>query len=364
MLCTNAFNLIDGIDGLAAGVGLTATLTTMIAGMLQGQVMLCLATAPLAGALIGFLRYNFNPASIFLGDCGSLLIGFLLGSCGVIWGQKSATLLGMAAPAMAIAFPLLEVGLSIARRFVVSEPIFNADRRHIHHLLLERGFTPKRVTLLLYGVCSVGAALSLLESLGRNRLTAVVIVFFIAMAWLGIQYLGYVEFEATRRFLWGGLRPVLRAHVNLELLERSLVSARSVQQCWSALEKAAQSLGYSQMNARMSGLEFSTAPRAPRQTAFWQMRLNLSPEDYLNVKQQGEQGHQPAALMPFIEVVRRIMPEKLAQFETARATPGQSKPITYATCRGPVQASPRNSSTTSVMSSDCVAPSVKAVTAS
>ena len=106
--CTNSFNLIDGLDGLASGVGLFATATTLIAAMLQHNIPLAAATVPLAGALLGFLRYNFNPASIFLGDSGSLIIGFLLGSFGVIWSQKSATLLGMTAPLMALSIPLLE----------------------------------------------------------------------------------------------------------------------------------------------------------------------------------------------------------------------------------------------------------------
>src|SRR5262249_19014445 len=87
--CTNAFNLIDGVDGLAAGLGLFATLTSLIAALALGNLTLALATAPLAGALLGFLRYNFNPASIFLGDSGSLLVGFLLGCYGVLWSQKS-----------------------------------------------------------------------------------------------------------------------------------------------------------------------------------------------------------------------------------------------------------------------------------
>ncbi len=99
--CTNALNLIDGVDGLAAGVALFATATTLIAALLQHNVSLALATAPLVGATLGFLRYNFNPASIFLGDSGSLLLGFLLGSYGVVWSQKSATILGMTAPLIA-----------------------------------------------------------------------------------------------------------------------------------------------------------------------------------------------------------------------------------------------------------------------
>ena len=89
--CANAFNLIDGVDGLASGVGLLATLTTLAAGLLHGDSGLVVVTAPLAGALIGFLRFNFNPASIFLGDSGSLWVGFMLGCYGIIWSQKSAT---------------------------------------------------------------------------------------------------------------------------------------------------------------------------------------------------------------------------------------------------------------------------------
>jgi len=158
ILCSNAFNLIDGMDGLAAGVGLTATMTTFIAGLLHGDITLGLATAPLAGCLLGFLRYNFNPASIFLGDSGSLLIGFLLGSYAVIWSQKSATMLGVAGPAMALALPLLEVGLSILRRFLRNEPIFTGDRGHIHHRLLDRGFTPRKAALLLYTTVSAAWA--------------------------------------------------------------------------------------------------------------------------------------------------------------------------------------------------------------
>ena len=122
LACCNAFNLIDGLDGLASGMGLFSTLTIFLAALLHGDLMLSLATLPLAGALLGFLRYNFNPASVFLGDSGSLLIGFLLGCYGVIWSQKSATMLGMTAPLMAMAIPLIDVLLSIFRRWLRGQP--------------------------------------------------------------------------------------------------------------------------------------------------------------------------------------------------------------------------------------------------
>ena len=185
LTCTNAFNLVDGMDGLAAGVGLFATLTMFLAAILHGNMPLALATFPLAGCLLGFLCYNFNPATIFLGDSGSLLIGFLLGCFGVVWTQKSASFLGMTAPLMALSIPLVDVGLAIVRRALKRQPIFSADRGHIHHRLLDRGLTPKRAVLLLYGICSIVATFSLVANMveNDNRLSAFVIILFCAITW-------------------------------------------------------------------------------------------------------------------------------------------------------------------------------------
>ena len=204
VMCANAFNLIDGLDGLASGMGLFATLTTFLAAVLHGNESLALVTLPLAGALLEFLRYNFNPASVFLGDSGSLLIGFLLGSYGVIWSQKSATLLGMTAPLMALAIPLLDVCLSVTRRWLRGQPIFTADRGHIHHRLLDLGTTHRRVVLILYAVCGFYAALSLLQSLLSNQVGGLIIILFCAATWIGIQHLGYNEFDAAGRTLRSG----------------------------------------------------------------------------------------------------------------------------------------------------------------
>jgi UDP-GlcNAc:undecaprenyl-phosphate GlcNAc-1-phosphate transferase len=360
VLCSNAFNLIDGVDGLAAGVGLTATLTTLIAALARGDITLSLATAPLAGCLCGFLRFNFNPASIFLGDCGALLLGFLLGCYGVIWGQKDVTMLGMAAPAMALGLPLVEVSLSILRRFLRNEPIFTADRGHIHHRLLDRGFTPRRAALLLYGVCGVGAVLSLLQGVLEN-LSVAVILLFAACAVGGIQYLGYVEFNATRRFLWGGLRPMLSAHVKLESFERSLAGARTLDQCWVAITAGAQALGYSQVDARLAGRRFGGTPLRHSEGAFWQMRLNLPNRDFVNITQKEDAVEQPVLVIAFAEIVRRVLPVRVKEIAASTESLGLTSVVEASES---AQAAPRNSSTRTVMSSDCGAPSVNPVTAS
>jgi UDP-GlcNAc:undecaprenyl-phosphate/decaprenyl-phosphate GlcNAc-1-phosphate transferase len=312
ILCANAFNLIDGVDGLAAGVGLTATLTSLAAAVLHGDTMLALATAPLAGGLIAFLRYNFNPASIFLGDSGSLSVGFLLGTYAVIWSEKSATLLGIAAPAMALALPLIEVGLSIARRFLRNEPIFEGDRGHIHHRLLDRGFTPRRVALVLYGAGGVAATLSLI----RNRFPGFAFLLFLVAAYGGVRYLSYAEFRAAGRFVRSWLRPVLGAQVRVELLERSLRSAGTVAECWTAIATAGRALGYGRVVARLNGVRFASGPSGRREA--WQMRVNLSGGDYVNISHFPGATGQPRILASFVEMVGSVLPgvlESLRQVE-------------------------------------------------
>jgi UDP-GlcNAc:undecaprenyl-phosphate GlcNAc-1-phosphate transferase len=243
--CSNAFNLIDGLDGLAAGLGLFATLAMLIAGLLQHNVALALATAPLAGALLGFLRYNFNPATVFLGDSGSLLIGFMLGSYGAIWSQKSTTLFSMTAPLMVVAIPLLDVGLSVARRFLRHQPIFSADRGHIHHRLLDRGFTPRRVALVLYAVSGFFACLSLLASLLHNQFSGFVIVVFCLATWLGIQNLHYAEFDLARRmFLGGRFRCMINDEMQLRSFSQSLSVARTDEELWTVVRESARQFGF------------------------------------------------------------------------------------------------------------------------
>jgi UDP-GlcNAc:undecaprenyl-phosphate GlcNAc-1-phosphate transferase len=248
---------------------------------------------------------------------------------------------------MALALPLLEVCLSVGRRFLASEPIFGGDRGHIHHRLLDFGFTPRRVALLLYGVCTIGAVLSLLPSVVRQQYAGLVVVAFGLVTWLGVHCLRYVEFEAASRFLWNRLRPMLRGHVQLERLERSLRSASTIGRCWDAVEDAARSLGYSEVNARLAGARYSTTSPSARNGAYWQMRLNLPGSDYVNITQRDGAARNPILVIPFIELLSRILPAKL-----------ESLQIQWAAVE------PQNSSTTSVMSSDWATPSVNPATPS
>jgi len=155
VLCANAFNLIDGLDGLCAGLGCTGALALFAMAWIRQDAGLEGATLPLAGALLGFLCYNLRRATMFLGDSGALLIGFILGGCGVMWTGQTGMQVVMVAPLLALSVPLADVFLSVLRRLASHRPIFSADRAHIHHRLLDRGLYPTRVVFVLYawGMC-------------------------------------------------------------------------------------------------------------------------------------------------------------------------------------------------------------------
>lgn len=284
VFCTNAFNLIDGVDGLASGVGLFATVTALIAALMHGSYGLAMATAPLAGALLGFLRYNFNPASIFLGDSGSYFVGFLLGCYGVLWSHKAATMLGVTAPLLALAVPLLDVCLSVVRRFLRGRPIFGADRGHIHHKLLDRGMTPRRAVLVLYGVSGLCAAFSLVGSGSGNQFTGVVLVLFAVVVWVGVQNLGYTELHTAGRMIrQRGFRRLLNAELAVRHAQERLAATHPGDpQTWSALTTLARDLGYSGLTVDLDGRRrsedlFETA-------ATWTVRFNVEGRGWIEMR--------------------------------------------------------------------------------
>jgi UDP-GlcNAc:undecaprenyl-phosphate GlcNAc-1-phosphate transferase len=311
LACSNAFNLIDGLDGLAAGIGMLATLTIVLAALILGNFPLALATLPLAGSLLGFLRYNFSPASIFLGDCGSLLIGFLLGCFGVIWSQKSATMLGMTAPLVAMTIPFLEVTLSVVRRFLRHQPIFRGDRGHIHHRLLALGLTPRNVALVLYGACGVGAACSLLQSLANARFAGVAVVLFCAMVWIGVQQLKYIEFGVVMQMLMRGeFRRILQAKIRLEVFEDLIVHKQNIEECWPALRDTCRELGFSHVSLYIDGREFKDTFAEPNGPEDWNIRIALSAENSIIVRHPLNSPLQAMIVVPFMETMHQHLAAK------------------------------------------------------
>jgi UDP-GlcNAc:undecaprenyl-phosphate/decaprenyl-phosphate GlcNAc-1-phosphate transferase len=203
---TNAFNLIDGMDGLAAGAALFATTAMLVPSLAEGQLLAPVLLLALAGSIIGFLKFNFNPASIFLGDSGSFLLGSMLSLLAVEYSHKSTAAFAIGVPIVALGLPVIDTGMVILRRFLNGKPIFLGDRRHIHHILIERGLKPRNAVILLYGVCGLFGLFSLLFLNPSGRNNGIILVFLGICICLGIQQLHCLEFKELIGYLIRGLR--------------------------------------------------------------------------------------------------------------------------------------------------------------
>ncbi len=308
--CSNALNLIDGLDGLASGVGLFAVVTTLLAAIFHGNLGLAMATVPLCGCLLAFLRYNFSPASIFLGDCGSLTIGFMLGCFGLIWSQNSGTFLGMAAPLMALALPLVDVTLSIGRRFLRNAPIFHGDRGHIHHMVLARGFKPRDTALILYGVCGIAAFLSLLQTFPGYQLRGLTIAVFCSLVFAGVNYLGYVELSAARRTLSRKMiLRVVKEEIYLQELESSLGMANSPDECWNVVRNACNDMHFASVQMYLQGESYTEEfiPRTGEPS--WKMNLVIGRSSFLTLTRVSER-RPPKLMTPVLDLLQESIQKK------------------------------------------------------
>lgn len=146
----NVINLIDGLDGLAAGLTSIAATTLLVGAVITHQNDAAILALILLAICLGFLRHNFFPASIFMGDCGSMLLGYLLAITSMIGLLKSTASIALAVPLLALAIPLLDTSMAIIRRMRKRQPIFKPDKEHLHHLLLFRGYSQRQVALILY----------------------------------------------------------------------------------------------------------------------------------------------------------------------------------------------------------------------
>jgi UDP-GlcNAc:undecaprenyl-phosphate GlcNAc-1-phosphate transferase len=327
VFCANAFNLIDGLDGLASGVALLASMSLLLAALIHRVPVLALLTVPLVGGLLGFLRYNFNPASIFLGDCGSLLIGFLLGCYGLMWNQHASTGFGKTAPLIAMALPVAEVGISILRRFLRQQPIFFADRNHIHHRLLSLGLTHRNAALVLYGASALAATLAVLQTIVHPHVGAAFLLLFCAVAYVGVRQLRYVEFRVLWRFIVEGeIRRALRMKICLKDYEQSLVAANSLEECWQAMRNACYDAGFSHVGLIVGGRSFEDELRpASDARGRWQLRIPLSVSDYALFTQDSLCSTSATLVVPIVEALqgklkrlRRDFPARALEAAAAR----------------------------------------------
>jgi UDP-GlcNAc:undecaprenyl-phosphate/decaprenyl-phosphate GlcNAc-1-phosphate transferase len=182
--CINIWNLLDGMDGLATGVGLLVSGTLMLIAIYEKNLGAAVLAAALAGSLAGFLLYNWHPACIFLGDSGSMLIGLLVGVIGVQYSLKKTSAVSLLFPILAMGLPISDTAMAIFRRWVRNLPLSAADRQHVHHLLMGLGLTPRQAAILLYCFSAGLCGLALLGVAFDREFLALVLGVFGCLAFL------------------------------------------------------------------------------------------------------------------------------------------------------------------------------------
>jgi UDP-GlcNAc:undecaprenyl-phosphate GlcNAc-1-phosphate transferase len=202
VLMTNAFNLIDGVDGVASGCAVIASLVVLVVSLVAGNAVVSIVAAALAGCLLGLLKFNRYPSTIFLGDCGSMSIGFLLGSLSLIYATSAGSALwSIVAGVICLAIPISDTALAIARRYLSGRSIFKPDCEHIHHRLLARGLTPGQTAKVLYAVAlGCGLVSIFVYSFGAPAGVASLIVLPLALG-VGVRVLEYDEMKEGKQAL-------------------------------------------------------------------------------------------------------------------------------------------------------------------
>ena len=187
---TNTVNLIDGLDGLAAGVAAIASFTILLIALEQQFILVAVMTAALAGAAVGFLKYNFNPAEIFMGDTGSMFLGFMLAGISVTGAVKSVATIALIVPIFALGLPILDTTFAIVRRLRGGVPIFKPDKGHLHHRLLGVGFTQRQAVLLMYVISALFGLSAIALTVVSCQIAVLILLAVIAAIIYGVRKLG------------------------------------------------------------------------------------------------------------------------------------------------------------------------------
>ena len=245
--CMNAVNLMDGLDGLAAGVCLFVTLTLLIVSVIFHNVLGMLLMSSLSGAIFGFLIFNFHPASIFLGDSGSMLLGFLVAALSLIGtARKAETAIALAIPIVALGLPILDTSLSILRRWYRKLPLAAPDRHHIHHMLMSTGLSQRKVVLILYSASVLLGVAALMITLERSRVTILVLGSLALIAFVCVRVLGGVRLEdVLDRFVRDSeqRQSSNSARISVEKSLQQMRSSLSTGGLWEACSHAFKDLG-------------------------------------------------------------------------------------------------------------------------
>lgn len=243
----NAMNLIDGLDGLAGGVAFFGIATNFVLALSRGEVLLCLTMVALGGAVLGFLVFNFNPASIFMGDTGSMFLGFVLAAVSLKTSAKSGTAVAMLVPIIALGLPIMDTLLAMIRRTVLGRPMFSADKEHIHHRLMSRlVLSHRNAVLVLYGLCCLFALTALGLSFASSAQSAMLLAGVGLVVFVLMRKLGYLNLRDA-----GVVSEVRRRNLELRSVVKRVTDAvrvaRTLEALWEAVRPLGLQLGASQI---------------------------------------------------------------------------------------------------------------------
>jgi UDP-GlcNAc:undecaprenyl-phosphate/decaprenyl-phosphate GlcNAc-1-phosphate transferase len=234
--CINAINLLDGLDGLASGIGLFAALTLFVVSILFNHQLPMFLSACLVGAILGFLIFNFNPASIFLGDTGSMLIGYLIAGLGVLSSYKSETAVALMIPFIALGVPIFDTLLAILRRWSKRLPVSAADKKHIHHILLSMGLSHRKVVLILYGCCLLFSSIAILMAFSQNIIGVIFLLVVGIITFVGVRVFGMLDFTLLKHRIKYDRRERKQNSKSAIAVEKSIqlmVDAESPEDVWA-----------------------------------------------------------------------------------------------------------------------------------
>ena len=245
----NAINLTDGLDGLAAGVGFFVCVILLILSVLGEEFMTALGFAALGGAILGFLKYNFNPATIFMGDCGSYFLGYMLASLSILGSLKTQAAVTILIPMIAMGIPLMDLIWSAIRRFLLGKRIFDPDSGHFHHRLLKLGLTQRRSVLILYASTVGMGAFALFLVYARDERAALLLILVGVGVIFGMLKLGYLRYFPAGSFV-GWIRGVsdeigfTRERRSFFSLQLDIIRSRNIQDLWQNITTALEVLEF------------------------------------------------------------------------------------------------------------------------
>ncbi len=189
---TNAINLVDGLDGLASGVSMIALGTIGLIAIFQCNIFILMISSVLIGSLLGFIRYNFYPAKIFLGDNGALTLGFIIGVLSLL-GFKNIKLISLLFPIIILGVPFIDMVFAMIRRYLKGQPVMQADKSHLHHKLLDHGYSHPQTVILIYSIALLFSSASVILYLSTNIGAIVMTVLILFTIEMIVEFTGLID---------------------------------------------------------------------------------------------------------------------------------------------------------------------------